>query len=71
MIIAEIFLIRNMLGGLGSLVTAPLRMYITQLVRDQLALYLREDCMDFERLTLDGTLTLQNLEFKLGIIENV
>ena len=45
-------------------------MYITQLVRDQLALYLREDCMDFERLTLDGTLTLQNLEFKLDVLRD-
>ena len=63
-------IINSTLGGLGSLVTAPLRMYITQLVRDQLALYLREDCMDFERLTLDGTLTLQNLEFKLDVLRD-
>ena len=58
------------LGGLGSLVTAPLRMYLTQLVRDQLAHYLREDCVDLERLTLDGTFTLQNIELKLDVLRD-
>ena len=58
------------LGGLGSLVTAPLRHYLTQLVHDQLAFYVREDCMDFERLTLNGTFTLQNLELKLDVLRD-
>ena len=58
------------LGGLGSLVTAPLRAYLTQLMRDQLTHYVREDCMNWERLTLGGTLTLQNLELKLDVLRD-
>ena len=59
------------LGGLGSLVTLPLRAYLTQLLRDQLAHYVQEDCINFQRLTLGGTLVLENLELKTETLRDL
>ena len=62
--------LESTLGGIGSLVTAPIRSYLTKLIRDQLLHYVREDCIDMQRISLGGTLILHNLELKLDVLRH-
>ena len=52
--------LESTLGGIGSLVSMPIRSYLTRLIRDQLLHYVREDCIDMQRISLGGTLVLHN-----------
>ena len=62
--------LESTLGGIGSLVSMPIRSYLTRLIRDQLLHYVREDCIDMQRISLGGTLVLHNLELKLDVLRS-